>query len=70
MNPLDIIEPLWYALYVAHDFIGNLLMSILAISFAILIMYFIVKLIWSVLKFVCKPIILIIGAVVAFVMLA
>ena len=63
MNPLDFIEFLWYTLYIAHDFIGRVFMSILAIGFIVLVTMAFFKIVWSVIKFICKPLVLLVAAI-------
>ena len=65
MDPLDFVALLWYYLYIAHDFIGNLIMTVLATLFAIFIMWFLLKVVWGLVKMICKPIVLVIGAIAA-----
>jgi len=40
-------------------------MSILAIGFIVLLTMVFFKIVWSVIKFICKPIVLLVGAIAA-----
>jgi hypothetical protein len=70
MNPLDIIEPLWYTLYIVHDFIGNVIVTILATGFAVFVMWLVFRVLWGLVKLICKPFVLIAGAIAAVFLLA
>ena len=63
MEPLDFIALLWYYLHIAHGFIGNILMSILAIGFIVLVTMVFFKIVWSVVKFICKPLVLLVAVI-------
>jgi hypothetical protein len=65
MNPLDFIEKLYYIGHVVNGFIGDIFVTILAIVFitAILLLFF--RIVWSIIKFICKPLILVILAIAA-----
>ena len=66
MNPLDFLGYLQYNVFVVNDFIGNTIVTILAIIATVMIAYLFVKVLWCVVKFILKPVILVILAIAAF----
>ena len=66
MNPLDFLGYLQYNVFVVNDFIGNIIVTILAIIATVMIAYLFVKVLWGVVKFILKPVILVILAIAAF----
>ena len=66
MNPLDFLGYLQYNVFVVNDFIGNTIVTILAIIATVMFAYLFVKVLWGVVKFILKPVILVILAIAAF----